>query len=60
MSKSYEDILKEVLNNAPPGIDTRQGSIYYDSIAGICLTIARLYTDIETQGQACDYRPRSW
>ena len=51
MSKSYEDILKEVLNNAPPGIDTRQGSIYYDSIAGICLTIARLYTDIETQGR---------
>ena len=51
MSKSYEDILKEVLNNAPPGIDTRQGSIYYDSVAGICLTIARLYTDIETQGR---------
>ena len=51
MSKSYQEILNEVLNNAPPGIDTRQGSIYYDSIAGICLTIARLYTDIETQGR---------
>ena len=51
MSKSYQEILDEALSNAPPGIDTRQGSIYYDSIAGICLTIARLYADIETQGR---------
>ena len=43
---TYEKILQDVLDNAPDGIDTRQGSIFYDAVAGPCLKIAKLYTDI--------------
>ena len=43
---TYEKILRDVLDNAPDGIDTRQGSIFYDAVAGPCLKIAKLYTDI--------------
>lgn len=31
---TYEKILQDVLDNAPDGIDTRQGSIFYDAVAG--------------------------
>lgn len=44
---TYENLLEDVLNNAPEDIDTRQGSIYYDAISGILLKIAKLYTDLE-------------
>ena len=44
---TYEKLLQDVLDNAPPGIDTRQGSIYYDSVAGVLLEIAKLYTDLD-------------
>lgn len=40
---TYEKILQDVLDNAPDGIDTRQGSIFYDAVAGPCLKIAKLY-----------------
>lgn len=45
-NKSEEEILQEALALAPAGIDTREGSIYYDAIAGVCAKIASLYADI--------------
>lgn len=44
---TYEFLLEDVLNNAPPGIDTRQGSIFYDAVSGILLKVAKLYTDLD-------------
>lgn len=44
---TYERLLEDVLNHAPEGIDTRQGSIFYDAVSGILLKIAKLYTDLD-------------
>lgn len=44
---TYERLLEDVLTNAPPDIDTRQGSIFYDAVSGIMLKIAKLYTDLD-------------
>lgn len=44
---TYENLMDDVLANAPEGIDTRPGSIFYDAISGIVMKIAKLYTDIE-------------
>lgn len=44
---TYEKLLTDVLANAPEGIDTRKGSIFFDAVAGICIQIAKLYTDID-------------
>lgn len=46
-SMTYESMLKDVLDNAPGGIDTRQGSIFYDAVSGILMKIAKLYTDLD-------------
>ena len=44
--KTPESILQYALKNAPAGVDTRQGSIYYDAVKGACFKIAGLYADI--------------
>lgn len=44
---TYELLLEDVLNNAPQGIDTRPGSIFYDAVSGILLKVAKLYTDLD-------------
>ena len=44
---TYERLLEDVLNNAPEGIDTRQGSIFFDAVSGILLKVAKLYTDLD-------------
>ena len=44
---TYERLLNEVLNNAPEGIDTRQGSIFFDAVSGVLLKVAKLYTDLD-------------
>ena len=31
---TYELLMEDVLNNAPEGIDTRQGSVFYDAVPG--------------------------
>lgn len=31
--RTYEAILAEMLAQAPAGVDTRQGSIYFDAVA---------------------------
>jgi len=46
-AQTYEALLAEVLANAPAGIDTRQGSIFYDAVSGIVLQIAKMYTDLD-------------
>ena len=45
--KTYEALLQEVLDNAPDGIDTRQGSIFYDAVSGVIIKIAELYMDLD-------------
>lgn len=44
---TYEILLEDVLNNAPEGIDTRPGSIFYDAVSGILVKVAKLYTDLD-------------
>ncbi len=44
---SYELLLQEVLDNAPAGIDTRPGSIFYDAVSGILIKVAKLYSDLD-------------
>lgn len=44
---TYEKLLADALDAAPDGIDTRQGSIFYDAISGILNDIAKLYTDLD-------------
>ena len=43
-AKTYEALLAEVLAAAPEGIDTRQGSIFYDAVSGPIMKIAKMYT----------------
>jgi len=45
--KTYENLMEDVLSNAPDDIDTRQGSIFYDAISGIMLKVAEFYTDLD-------------
>ena len=42
-----EHILSELLSQAPEGIDTRPGSIYYDAVKGCALVISRVYSDLD-------------
>ena len=44
---TYKKLLEDVLASAPEGIDTRQGSIFYDAIAAIVNKIAKLYSDLD-------------
>lgn len=44
--RTYENLLAEILENAPADIDTRQGSIFFDAVSGITNKIAKLYSDI--------------
>lgn len=45
-SYTYENLLEEVLNNAPEDIDTRPGSIFYDAVSGFLIRAAKFYTDL--------------
>ena len=44
---TFDALLAEVLDNAPAGIDTRQGSIFYDAVSGIIMKIAKMYSDLD-------------
>ncbi len=44
---TYSKMLADVISNAPDGIDTRQGSIYYDAVSGVLIKMAQMYTDID-------------
>lgn len=43
--RTYDNILAEMLAMAPDGVDTRQGSIYYDAVAACALKLANFYVD---------------
>ncbi len=42
-----EALLEDALSKAPDGIDTREGSIFYDAVSGIIEQIAKMYTDLD-------------
>lgn len=42
-----ESILEDALARAPAGIDTRQGSIFYDAVAALADVIAKFYSDFD-------------
>ena len=44
---TYDYLMADVLDNAPEGIDTRQGSVFYDAVSGPVMKIAKLYTDLD-------------
>lgn len=46
-AQTYEKVLEDILSRAPDGIDLRQGSIFYDAVAGIAFKIAKYYADLE-------------
>ncbi len=45
--RTYEAILSEMLEMAPDGVDTRQGSIYFDAIAACAFKLASFYVDAD-------------
>ena len=47
MSKDFNTILKELLDEVDDTLDKRQGSIIYDALAPAALKLAELYTEIE-------------
>lgn len=46
--KTFENILKDLLNRAPANVDKRQGSIIYDALAPSAAELAQAYIDLET------------
>lgn len=45
--RTYENILAEMLNMVPAGVDTRQGSIFYDAVAPQAFKLSKFYRDLE-------------
>lgn len=45
--KTFDILMQEALDDAPAEIDTRQGSIFFDAVAGVILKIAKLYSDLD-------------
>lgn len=46
-AQTYEALMKDVLALAPEGVDTRQGSIFFDAVSATVNKIAKLYTDLD-------------
>ena len=44
---TYDRLMKDVMSNAPPGIDTRKNSIFYDATAAVMIKVAKFYTDLD-------------
>lgn len=65
-SYTYDHLMKETLAMAPDGIDTRQGSIFFDAVSAAVNKIAKIYTDLDhifdlfflttTEGEYLDLR----
>ena len=51
--KTYEKLLQKCLDKAPKGIDTKQGSIFYDACAAKCLLLAEIYADLDIVIEGC-------
>lgn len=46
-NKTSNALLEQAIENAPSGIDTRQGSIFFDSQSAIAMLMARFYSDLD-------------
>lgn len=46
-NRSYKSIMADIIAQAPKGIDTRQGSIYFDALSAFANIIARNYADLD-------------
>ena len=46
-SYTYERILADLLAQAPPDVDVREGSIFFDAVSGVAVRMAKLYTDLD-------------
>lgn len=47
--RTFEKILDEALEEGVRhGVDTRQGSVFYDAVAGHCFRTAKFYADLDT------------
>lgn len=46
--RTYENIMAECLETAPPDVDIRQGGIFFDAVASACFKIAEYYQDLST------------
>ena len=51
--KTYEKLLQTCIDKAPKGIDTKQGSIFYDSCAAKCVLLAEIYADLDLVIEGC-------
>lgn len=51
--KTYEKLLQTCINKAPKGIDTKEGSIFYDACAAKCLLLAEIYADLDIVIEGC-------
>ena len=46
-TKTYEDILQQMLDRVPEGMDKREGSIIYDALAPAAAELAILYIELD-------------
>ncbi len=44
--RTFDNIMRELLGAAPAGVDTRQGGIFYDAVAGVALKLEQYYFDL--------------
>jgi len=45
-NKTYENLMQECFDLAPPDIDLRQGGIYFDAVSSACMKLAQFYVDL--------------
>jgi len=46
--RTYENLMIEAMAKARPGVDTREGSIYFDALAGCCFKLAEFYAGLNS------------
>ena len=46
-TRTYENLMREAIENAPRDVDTSQGSIFFDAIAAACLKLENFYSDLQ-------------
>ena len=51
--KTYENILDDMLENAPSNVDTREGSIIYDALSSMALDLAQTFSDLSIVMDEC-------
>ena len=44
---TYDALMEDAMENAPDGIDTREGSIFFDALSGAALKFAELYGNLD-------------